>query len=247
MLWRPHFIQTALFFHFKGLLQYFKNKQIWYEQPCYVFSLLKWILAKLVLVTNSSGWLYLSNHVLYCSVIFFLVGFYLCPFFFFLIIIPIEGLWSRWVLQNYKWIAYRISNLDCKCTWHFETKTQPVLLRNRSLLSPKGGVRLGITPAELTVNVVLPMISQNYYFCANRFNFFYWLLFMSKGICPCNWCFAAYQHYMCFFKKANVVNCIAYCSRWRKILETPLRQWFDGQNRECSNLEGAELGPHTCL
>lgn len=44
---------------------------------------------------------------------------------------------------NYKWIAYRISNLDRKCTWHFEKKTQPVLLRNRFLLSPKGGVRLG--------------------------------------------------------------------------------------------------------
>lgn len=141
-----------------------------------------------------------------CFILFsylFFGGALFVSFFFFLIIIPIEGLWSRWVLQNYKWIAYRISNLDCKCTWHFETKTQPVLLRNRSLLSPKGGVRLGITPAELTVNVVLPMISQNYYFCANRFNFFYWLLFMSKGICPCNWCFAAYQHYMCFFKKSK--------------------------------------------
>lgn len=61
----------------------------------------------------------------------------------FKIIIPIKGLWSRWVLQNYKWIAYRISDFDCKCTWHFEKKTRPVLLRSRFLLSLTGGVKLG--------------------------------------------------------------------------------------------------------
>lgn len=75
--------------------------------------------------------------------IFFLLGFICGLFVCFLIIIPIKGLWSRWVLQNYKWIACRISNLDCKCTWHFEKKTQPLLLRSRFLLYPKGGVKLG--------------------------------------------------------------------------------------------------------
>lgn len=60
-------------------------------------------------------------------------------------------------------------------------------------------------------------------------------------------CFAAHQRYTCFLKKPNVENCIVYCSSWRQILQTSLRQRFDGYNRECSNLGAAELGPHICL
>lgn len=145
-------------------------------------------------ICNKLKWLTLfkqSCFILFSYLFFCRVLFVVC--WVFLIIIPIKGLWSRWVLQNYKWVAYRISNLDCKCTWHFEKKTQPVLLRSRFLLSLKGGVKLGCYSCRIHSKCCSAYDLTELLFLCKQIQFFYWLLFMCKGICLCNWCFAAYQ------------------------------------------------------
>lgn len=123
-------------------------------------------------ICNKLQWLTLfkQSYLIFFSL--FSAGFYLLFFEGFKIIFPIKGLWSRWVLQNYDGLHIRFLILIANALGILKRKHSRCFWEVGSFSPSKEELSLAITPAEFTVNVVLPMISQNCYFCANRFKFF---------------------------------------------------------------------------